>query len=272
MSGKKVFERDRFANSRYITPATARYWRVELLDEVVSTQLEFSERLAVTDANRVVVAEYQSHGRGRFDRTFESRRSLGLTFSLALLPSRQRSEWSWLPLLVGSAIADSLNNQLFSAKVIETKWPNDIVDSSGRKFGGILTELRGDGLVVGIGINVLEVGDELAVPHAISLAMVSSRVRTGEISREDILAIILDGIRQRYEYWVAHGADERELSRYRESSLTLGENKERLVRCELPGGKVIEGKVQDIKSDGHLLVEDDHQLHDIHVGDVIHLR
>jgi len=30
--------------------------------------------------------------------------------------------------------------------------------------------------------------------------------------------------------------------------------------------------VQDIKSDGHLLVEDDHQLHDIHVGDVIHLR
>jgi len=272
VSGEHALERDRFENSRYITPASAKYWRVELMDEVVSTQLEFQEQLGEVDANRVVAAEYQSHGRGRFDRKFESQRSLGLTFSIGLKPARDRNEWSWLPLLVGSAIAESLNDQLFSANVVMTKWPNDIVDSSGRKFGGILTELRGDGLVVGIGINVLESGEELAVPHAVSLAMVSSPVKSGEISREDILAILLDGIRGRYEHWLAKGSDESELARYRESSLTLSEEATREVRCELPGGRVIEGRVRGIKADGRLLVEGDATLHEIQVGDVIHLR
>ena len=242
------------------------------MDEVVSTQQEFPERLQSGDANRVVVAEYQSHGRGRFDRKFESARSLGLTFSLGLFPSRQRKEWSWIPLLIGSAIADSLNDHLFSAKVISTKWPNDIVDGAGKKFGGILVELRGDGLVVGIGINVCERAEELAVPNAISLAMVSSPVKMGQISREDVLAMILDGIRQRYEYWLKHGADARELSQYRGSSLTLKDEVKREVRCELPGGRVIEGRAVDIKADGVLLVQDDSAVHEIHVGDVIHLR
>lgn len=272
MSTKRALERERLENSRYITSASAKYWRVELIDEVVSTQLEFPERLAQPDANRVVVAEYQSHGRGRFDRKFESHRSLGLTFSVGLIPKRHRQEWSWLPLLLGSAIASSLNDHLFSAEVVATKWPNDIVDVSGRKFGGILTQLRGDGLVAGIGINVLESEEELAVPHAISLAMVSTRVKSGEISREDILAIILDGIRERYQYWLLEGSDEKEIARYRESSLTLREEVTREVRCELPGGRVIEGRVRCIKTDGSLLVEDEVKLHEIHVADVIHLR
>lgn len=267
-----MLERDRFENSRYITPESAKYWRVEFRDQVVSTQLEFAERLEFSDAKRVVVAEFQSHGRGRFDRTFESKRSLGLTFSLALMPSRERTQWSWIPLLVGSAIADSLNAQLFSAKIVETKWPNDIVDAEGRKFGGILTELRGEGVVVGIGVNVLEGESGLAVPHANSLARVSSRVRTGEISREDLLAIILDGIRLRYEYWLSHGSNADEIERYRSSSLTLSEGEHRIVRCELPGGRKIEGKVRGIRGDGQLLVEDESQLHEIYVGEVIHLR
>jgi BirA family biotin operon repressor/biotin-[acetyl-CoA-carboxylase] ligase len=255
VSTKRALERERLENSRYITSASAKYWRVELIDEVVSTQLEFPERLAQPDANRVVVAEYQ-----------------GLTFSVGFIPKRHRQEWSWLPLLLGSAIASSLNDHLFSAEVVATKWPNDIVDVSGRKFGGILTQLRGDGLVAGIGINVLESEEELAVPHAISLAMVSTRVKSGEISREDVLAIILDGIRERYQYWLLEGSDEKEIARYREGSLTLREEVTREVRCELPGGRVIEGRVRGIKTDGSLLVEDEVKLHEIHVADVIHLR
>ena len=52
----------------------------------------------------VVVAEHQTAGRGRLDRTWETPARAALTFSLLLRPERPRRPWPWLPLLTGYAV------------------------------------------------------------------------------------------------------------------------------------------------------------------------
>jgi BirA family biotin operon repressor/biotin-[acetyl-CoA-carboxylase] ligase len=113
----------------------------------------------------LLVAEHQTHGRGRAGRVWTSSASASLTFSLSL-PLAPR-EWSGLSLAVGVALADTLS--LLSPRVtprIGLKWPNDLwlLDGPGgaghgRKLGGILIETVAVGerrmCVVGVGLNVL---------------------------------------------------------------------------------------------------------------------
>jgi BirA family biotin operon repressor/biotin-[acetyl-CoA-carboxylase] ligase len=272
VSQARALEQDRIENSRYITPESRQYWRVEIRDEVESTQSEFPSTLMRSQIGKVIIAEFQKSGRGRRERTFESAKSEGLTFSLLLAPMREIDQWSWLPLLIGSAIVDAINKILEVPLLALTKWPNDIVNKAGRKFGGVLVEKRGDFIVVGIGINIHQDESQLPVPHAISLAMVSRLVADDLVAREDILVAILDEIRVRFERWQLMGSDEEEITRYLSTSATLRVGESRIVRCELPDQRVIEGRATAILPDGKIVIDSSGQFHEISAGDLIHLR
>ena len=110
----------------------------------------------------LLVAEHQTHGRGRQGRLWQAAPGASLTFSLAL-PLAPR-DWSGLSLAVGVALAEALDPQPpGGAPRIGLKWPNDLwlVDGKGggRKLGGILIETVAAGsrrlAVIGIGLNVL---------------------------------------------------------------------------------------------------------------------
>jgi len=110
----------------------------------------------------LLVAEQQTHGRGRAGRLWQSSRGASLTFSLSL--PFAPAEWSGLSLAVGAALAESLDPLATTAPKprIGLKWPNDLwlldAPSRGRKLGGILIETVAVGerrmCIVGVGLNV----------------------------------------------------------------------------------------------------------------------
>jgi BirA family biotin operon repressor/biotin-[acetyl-CoA-carboxylase] ligase len=108
----------------------------------------------------LLVAEHQSHGRGRLGRQWQSSPGASLTFSLAL--PLQPADWSGLSLAVGVALADALDPAEGGTPRIALKWPNDLWlrdgPGAGRKLGGVLIETvpMDDRrvAVVGVGLNV----------------------------------------------------------------------------------------------------------------------
>lgn len=144
---------------------------VEVMARLESTNTELLARARAGDAPGprgrrsddtspcLMVAEHQTHGRGRQGRGWVAAPGASLTFSL-LLPLAPVS-WSGLSLAVGCALADALDPD--DPPRIGLKWPNDLwlreAPGRGRKLGGILIETVNVGarrmVVVGVGLNVL---------------------------------------------------------------------------------------------------------------------
>ncbi len=115
----------------------------------------------------LLVAEHQTHGRGRQGRVWQAAPGASLTFSLALPLSPK--DWSGLSLAVGVALAAALDAPVPADVAqrpdgrIGVKWPNDLWmlndEGGGRKLGGILIETVAAGsrrlAVIGVGLNVL---------------------------------------------------------------------------------------------------------------------
>jgi|MTBAKSStandDraft_1061840.scaffolds.fasta_scaffold01155_5 BirA family biotin operon repressor/biotin-[acetyl-CoA-carboxylase] ligase len=111
-----------------------------------------------TPDGAIIFADYQSSGRGRFDRKWVTQPGSAIAVSIIVRPDAR--EQQYLPLfspLAGIALADVLTHKLqLDAQI---KWPNDVLLNR-MKTAGILTETvwSGEelhGLVVGIGVNVL---------------------------------------------------------------------------------------------------------------------
>ena len=136
---------------------------VEVVARCASTNTVLIERARAGNTHPcLLLAEEQTHGRGRMGRTWQSAhaQALGssLTFSLAL-PLAPK-DWQGLSLAVGVALATALDS---TGHHIGLKWPNDLwlLDGPGRgrKLAGTLIEtVASQGqrvVVVGVGINVL---------------------------------------------------------------------------------------------------------------------
>ena len=229
------------------------YWRVSVIDEIDSTQNYL--RTSIPKVGDVITAEYQSAGRGRLDRTFTAAKSSALLFSFYVEPKIEIAQLGYLSLLVGSSVAKTIN-EITGSNNFRCKWPNDIVFGD-HKVAGLLAEKFGNGVIVGIGINVSMSQAELPVPHASSIFLTTEK----QIDRNDLLAKILNDLSSALTKWES-GEDV--VAFYREPRATLGKN----FRVELPGGINVEAIAADIDSTGALHL-DNGQI--ITVGDVIHL-
>ena len=183
------------------------------VDSVPSTQ-ELARALPI---GSVVVANFQSAGRGRLDRRWQA------PPGTALLASFVVRRHPLLSLAAGVAAAEACGEP------VRLKWPNDLM-LDGRKAGGILVEVAEAKAIVGIGINLTS-----APPGAAQL----------DQPRDPLLAKLAEELAK----WSA-AEPNRILGRWRELSVTLG----RLVRVELPGG-IREGVAEDIDASGALIVD-----------------
>jgi BirA family biotin operon repressor/biotin-[acetyl-CoA-carboxylase] ligase len=215
-------------------------------------------------AGSIIVADHQTAGRGRLDRTWETPPGSALTFSLVADPGLADHDWPLLPLAVALATAEGVRR---AAQVpVELKWPNDLLlplpDGETGKAAGILLErvAGADGrplAVIGIGINVGLASEDLPVPTATSLAIAGSSVGRLEVFAAVVpaLGLILDALRSE------PGAV---LERYRSECGTIGKD----VSVQLPDGEVLTGRAEGLDRNGRLLVSG----RAIGAGDVVHVR
>lgn len=210
------------------------------------------------DADGVcIVADEQTAGRGRLDRTWSSNAGAGVWMSvrvsLAGVPSEQ-----WAVLTMAAALAAQralIGGCDVPARI---KWPNDLVVGA-RKLGGLLTEVVGSVAIVGIGINVDWPADQLPTPEATSVL-----VEGGRTDRAELVARILVGLEGLLPGWREGGAQV--VAEFREACSTLG----REVTVQLPGGGTLTGIASDIDDRGHLIVQDRGTPVSVSAGDVIH--
>lgn len=242
---------------------------VDVVETTGSTNTDLAARADTLAEGTVLVAEEQTAGRGRLDRTWSAPPRSGLFFSVYLTPGDVPvHRWGWLPLLAGVATATALAQ---SAGVdTALKWPNDLlvpVDGAERKAGGILAERAGEGVVIGIGLNVSLRADELPVPAAGSLVL------AGAVStdRETLLRAVLRGLEEWYGRWRAAEGDAAASglqAAYAAGCATL----DRTVRAELPGDRSVVGEAVAIDGDGRLVLATGDGLQEpVSAGDIVHL-
>jgi BirA family biotin operon repressor/biotin-[acetyl-CoA-carboxylase] ligase len=244
-------------NKSIIDANISQYWRVSVVDLTASTQGDLAELVnsSVAKSGEVIAAEFQSAGRGRLDRSFEAPPESALLFSFFLKPKRARGDWSFISFLAAIAAQEVISKDIVDK--VSLKWPNDILIGD-KKVAGLLAQQIGDGVIVGIGLNVAMGAEELPVPTATSLALAGSN----NLDRNLLLSALLNRLESIFKEWDS-GSDF--LENYRQISSTLG----RQVRVEALGRDSIEGKAVAITAQGALILSDGTE---VNVGDVVHLR
>lgn len=145
----------------------------------------------------VIIAESQTHGRGRMGRTWHSERESGIYFSMVLLP---KAPPTLAPLFtLGTAVAMHHAVERYTGMDIDIKWPNDLL-AGRRKFCGILSEIQAEvdrvrTMIIGVGLNA----NHERLPEDIAERATSLRIASGRIqSRIEILLEFFDEFEKIY--------------------------------------------------------------------------
>jgi BirA family biotin operon repressor/biotin-[acetyl-CoA-carboxylase] ligase len=205
----------------------------------------------------VLVADYQTAGRGRFERRWESPRGKSLLFSVLLRPSREELPAARRHLAVAAVSLALVEAARDVANVaVQLKWPNDLIVRNGtaanrtagdKKVAGVLAEATSDGaVVVGAGVNVAWAPAPLersGAPAATCLDAVAGR----PVQRDELLVSALLALDRLYGHWDL-------VSRlYRETCSTVG----RKVTVSFAGHQPdIVGTAIAVDEEGRLVVRD----------------
>ena len=260
-----------------------RFHDIRRVEETGSTNADVMELARHGESEGVVVvADHQTAGRGRANRTWVAPPGASLLCTILLRP----------PATVAPLVTFALS--LAAADAVEQlagfrpglKWPNDLVVDDGtttRKLAGILAEAEwppsahNSGgyrspaaheratVAAGIGLNVDWPSD---LPEdLVDIAVAMNHVCGRSIARDDVLAALLDHFDRHYGRLV-DGDAAGVLDDWRASAATLG----RQVRVDL-GVDDVEGTAIDVTPDGHLVIETETgSRRTLAVGDVVHLR
>ena len=210
----------------------------------------------------LVVADYQTKGKGRRGRSFESPGGKSIYMTLLLRPDISPVKASMITIVAAMAVRMGIEEACGVKSFI--KWPNDIV-AERKKLCGILTEMSAEPehinyVVTGIGINV----NNDSMPKEIENVSVSVKMLTGkEYKRSVIIASVmkwfdvyyreflqygnLKGIRDEYNRNLIHMEKEVEIlkgnSSYKARSLGIDENGQLITERDGQREAVISGEV-----------------------------
>jgi len=233
------------------------------LPEVGSTN-DTARLLALEGApeGSVVIADYQTSGRGRLARHWVAPAGSSLLLSLVFRPPLAPSQVQRLTMVCGLAVIEAVEAETGLRAAL--KWPNDLL-VEGAKAGGILVELASTGsrvefAIVGIGLNVnldpTELPEELVMP-ATSLSHSLGR----EVGRASLVRALLTAIETRY---VAMLEGHQPQGEWAQRLFTLGHHV-----SVVGAGSALEGVAEGVDADGALLVRcADGHLERILAGDV----
>jgi BirA family transcriptional regulator, biotin operon repressor / biotin---[acetyl-CoA-carboxylase] ligase len=224
--------------------------RIIRLDTVDSTNDQAIKMLRDNNnvGSTVILADYQSGGKGQQGKQWLSEKGKNLTFSIILHPLSLTAENQFLlSMCISNGIVELLGKYSIKARI---KWPNDIYTGKG-KIAGILIEntLSGKRIVssvAGIGLNVNQTLFDEKASNATSMAI----EKNVENDREKILNHLLSVISS----WI-NRLQENDLTGikvgYLNSLIFLNEWR---TYTDIKGS--FEGRIIDVAGNGELLVQD----------------
>lgn len=258
------------ALTRALVTSDSLWTTLEVVAATPSTNVELANRAAAgAPSGLVLIAEHQTAGRGRLDRTWTTPARSGLTMSVLVRPDGvPLSRWPWLPLLAGLAVAAAVRTQAQLPAAV--KWPNDVVVGD-RKLAGVLVERVEAGgpppaAIIGIGLNVSLRRNEMPVATATSVA-----VAQGATTDRTVLAsAVLRTLAGLLGDWESKAGDASRGLRaaYVDACTTVGQR----VRVALSADESVEGDAVGIDESGRLLLRTSGSQLAVGAGDVVHLR
>lgn len=182
------------------------------LKTVDSTNLHAADLLSGKKLNEptVILADFQTEGKGQGSNHWESGPDENLLFSLVIFPLKIKAkEQFYISKIAAISIREMLSEQISHVKI---KWPNDILVNK-LKISGILIEntLKSDLIgttVIGAGININQ--NEFSIP-ATSMKNESGK----EYNRIDLLNRFLDIFNYWYEIMLSRDFAEIDLEYYK---------------------------------------------------------
>jgi BirA family transcriptional regulator, biotin operon repressor / biotin---[acetyl-CoA-carboxylase] ligase len=249
---------------------------VRVYERIGSTnEVALAEAAAGAAEGLLVLAEEQTAGRGRQQRSWWAPAGSSLLFSLLLRPPIPAGQAGQLTMCLGLGAVEAIEEVTGLHPAL--KWPNDLV-LDGRKLGGMLAESRLAEMqlsyaVLGLGLNVnLDFAGQPGVPPDMVDTAISLQMALGRpVDRLALLVAILDHCATWYDGLLAgaspHAAWAARLD-------TLGRRvKVSLTYTRQGSGGAIEGSAVGVSPEGALLVrDDDGQVHTVWAGDVTALR
>ncbi|HEY2303939.1 MAG TPA: biotin--[acetyl-CoA-carboxylase] ligase [Acidimicrobiales bacterium] len=242
--------------------AVTRFSDIRQFDRIDSTNRYLLDEARVGAAEgAVAVAAYQTAGRGRRGREWTAAPNASLLASVLLRPTGLAADRRHL-VTAAVALAAASACEAVAGFRPSVKWPNDLVVED-RKLAGILAEVDGDAIVVGLGMNLNWGAEELPLGAVSADALAGRSVDPGEM-----LAALLTHLEDRCRQLDHPDGLLAITEDSRASSATVGRD----VRVELVDHTVV-GRAEEIDDHGHLHVRTvGGATLEVTAGDVIHLR
>lgn len=223
---------------------------IDILDHATSSNALLLQRAGQGAVSGSVLAvEWQSAGRGRLGRTWQSGLGDALTFSVLWRFDRGLAALSGLSLAVGIAMVRALHE--LGVQGVSLKWPNDVLLNEG-KLAGILLEAQGDMLgpsavVIGIGLNL-----RLSPQARERIDQTVSDLSALEPSpgRNQVLAVSLKHLLRVLREFAQYN-----FVQLREEWERYHRFQQRDVKVSLPDGTIVSGRVLGVTDEGALRLE-----------------
>ncbi len=220
-------------------------WEIIHIDETDSTNRWLVANRTEGQNPCVVVADYQTAGRGCGTNKWESERGKNLLFSMLIHPTEIAINKQFM---VSMAVANSIAAvvaKYVEKRTVSVKWPNDIYIDD-KKVCGILIENRLQGgvikdSIIGVGLNVNQLCFVSDAPNPVSMANITGR----QFDREQLLQELLETFQQ--EWADLEGVRERYLQQlYRRKGF---------FRYRDAYGECT-AEIVTVEADGHLVLQD----------------
>ncbi len=207
-------------------------FHIEHFNSLPSTNAYLKELAERGEARNgeVVVADFQTSGRGRIGRQWLAPPGKGLLYSVLIFPDLEAECLGIIGLLVGLASLEGIKRYLCSKKIVlktnfnqinyskesslddifTLKWPNDIIANE-EKLGGVLCEAGFDSqgrqfVVAGVGINVQQNYSDL--PNYYRTPPTSLFILTGMVLQpKDLLSYQLSSLEEHLSRLSLEGID-----------------------------------------------------------------
>ena len=200
----------------------------------------------------VIIADEQTRGRGRFDRTWDSEPSEDILTSIIVCPRPSISGQLTIMASLGVVLAVETLTDL----VVEIKWPNDVL-VDGKKICGVIAEgsMVADTfagiLGIGLNVNMRPTADDGRNYRATSIRDLSGSDRS--VNRVAVLSVLLEKLNEVYD---AVDKGESIMPEWRGRLKMLGSEISVSTGTKNSVGDVVSGVAEDVDEFGRLLIRE----------------